>query len=583
MISLTLLFASDPSYDEDLIHYLESQSEFDVLTARTGAETLALLDRADVDVLLFGRDLPDMDAETLLDRTQTRDPLLPTVFLSDGEYTLGDADRAPHPTTVVQMQRADAPEQVRDRITTLVQCLRGDQFFLDDSPERTSLSRMTDGFYALDSDWQFTSVNEYAETLLQKSAADLIGCNVWNAFPETTDTILYEKYTTAVETGTTSEFEFYHEPLETWFHVTAYPSGDGLSVYFGDITDEILLSQAVDVADLGIIITDPHQSDNPIIYVNQGFEALTGYSGAEALGRNCRFLQGIQTDPDTVSKLRRAIDRREPVTVELINYRKNGTPFWNRLQVTPVFDVNGSLTHFIGFQQDVTTHVEERQRAEMFQRLLRHNLRNSMNVILGQAVHLAETTELDTAQLAPIFEHGGSLLRASDRVRDTDTLLERVRVETTTSVGLTTLCETAATSVSDSYPNAEITTDVPADVRVLGPDALQVVFEELLENAVKHADHPSPSATVTADLDTQRRPDGTDRPIVRVSVIDSGPLLTDQEKTTLLGREETALQHGSGLGLWLVQWLVTMAGGSVTVSEHAAGGNEITVTLLRAD
>lgn len=104
----------------------------------------------------------------------------------------------------------------------------------------------------------------------------------------------------------------------------------------------------------GITIADAGFPDNPLIYANAGFERLTGYSVAEVLGRNCRFLQGPGTDPATVDTLRTAIHEKREVTVQLLNYRKDGTPFWNRLSITPVRNAAGAVTHFIGVQSDVT-------------------------------------------------------------------------------------------------------------------------------------------------------------------------------------------------------------------------------------
>jgi PAS domain S-box-containing protein len=110
----------------------------------------------------------------------------------------------------------------------------------------------------------------------------------------------------------------------------------------------------------GITIADANLPDQPLIYANAGFERLTGYSVAEVLGRNCRFLQGPGTDPATVDTLRTAIREQREVTVQLLNYRKDRTPFWNRLSITPVQDSSGAVTHFIGVQSDVTAEKEAR-------------------------------------------------------------------------------------------------------------------------------------------------------------------------------------------------------------------------------
>ena len=102
-----------------------------------------------------------------------------------------------------------------------------------------------------------------------------------------------------------------------------------------------------------MIITDPRQRDNPIVFVNDAFLTLTGYTREETLGRNCRFLQGPGTNVDDVASVRQAISYEQPIEIELLNYKKDGSLFWNRLLVSPVFD-GGELTYFFASQFDVT-------------------------------------------------------------------------------------------------------------------------------------------------------------------------------------------------------------------------------------
>jgi sigma-B regulation protein RsbU (phosphoserine phosphatase) len=116
----------------------------------------------------------------------------------------------------------------------------------------------------------------------------------------------------------------------------------------------VLKDRALDAAAEGITIADARLPGMPLIYVNTGFERLTGYSADSVLGRNCRFLQGPGTDPATAREIRRAIDDNLECLVEILNYRKDGASFWNRLSITPVVDGSGQVTHFIGVQSDVT-------------------------------------------------------------------------------------------------------------------------------------------------------------------------------------------------------------------------------------
>ena len=113
-----------------------------------------------------------------------------------------------------------------------------------------------------------------------------------------------------------------------------------------------------------MLITDPSKPDNPIVFVNAAFSKLTGFDHDEILGRNCRFLQGPLTDRDEVGRLREAIMARDPIELELLNYRKDGTTFWNRLLVSPVFSDDGELTYYFASQFDVTFERERLTRLE---------------------------------------------------------------------------------------------------------------------------------------------------------------------------------------------------------------------------
>ncbi|MGR4067927.1 EAL domain-containing protein [Billgrantia sp. C5P2] len=119
-------------------------------------------------------------------------------------------------------------------------------------------------------------------------------------------------------------------------------------------TELRILQRSVEASINGIVITDARQPDNPIIYVNEAFERITGYGRDEVLGHNCRFLQGSETDAEAMAQLRQAIAGQRELNVTLCNYRKDGTPFWNNLYLAPVKDDKGIATHFIGIQHDIS-------------------------------------------------------------------------------------------------------------------------------------------------------------------------------------------------------------------------------------
>ncbi|MBU3824851.1 MAG: EAL domain-containing protein [Candidatus Oceanisphaera merdipullorum] len=115
-----------------------------------------------------------------------------------------------------------------------------------------------------------------------------------------------------------------------------------------------LLQRGIDASRNGVLMADASDPNLPAVYANAAFQEITGYQKDEVLGLNCRFLQGKDTDPEAVEQIRRAIRERREQQVTLLNYRKDGTPFWNWFSIAPVFGLDGSCTHYVGIQQDVT-------------------------------------------------------------------------------------------------------------------------------------------------------------------------------------------------------------------------------------
>ncbi len=108
-----------------------------------------------------------------------------------------------------------------------------------------------------------------------------------------------------------------------------------------------------DEAEMSVVFSDPHQPDNPMIYVSDEFEKQTGYSPEEALGRNCRFLQGPDTHPEAVKAITAALRAQTRFTIDILNYRKDGSAFVNRLRIRPIYDADGRLLFYAGAQNPV--------------------------------------------------------------------------------------------------------------------------------------------------------------------------------------------------------------------------------------
>ena len=120
----------------------------------------------------------------------------------------------------------------------------------------------------------------------------------------------------------------------------------------GDVSKAGWLTE--DEREQSVVISDPSRPDMPIIYVSDEFERQTGYPPEEVLGRNCRFLQGPETDPKAVQAIRDALAEEAELTIDLLNYRKDGTKFWNRLRIRPLFGEDGKLVYYAGAQNPIS-------------------------------------------------------------------------------------------------------------------------------------------------------------------------------------------------------------------------------------
>jgi PAS domain S-box-containing protein len=333
------------------------------------------------------------------------------------------------------------------------------------------------------------------------------------------------------------------------------------------------MARAVDAAPLGVTLSDPSREDNPLVYANDGFIELTGYDREAALGRNCRFLQGPNTDPETVAEIRAAIDDERPVSVVIRNYRADGTEFWNSLSISPVRDATGEVNHFIGFQQDITARIERQRQIETLGRYLRHNLRNRMNVVTGMAELIKAHGDPPLTEYADRIEHTSRVLMENVDKERVITELLRTDDPPVVAIDLPTTLREAVADLRADYPDADVTLSVPESAPVDAIGRLGTALSELLTNAVVHNDD-TPSVAVTVE----QGPETT-----TVEITDDGPGIPDVEVDVLTGTvEETDVVHGQGLGLWLVYLIVRRSGGTVTFDDAPNGGSVVTVALRTA-
>lgn len=260
------------------------------------------------------------------------------------------------------------------------------------------------------------------------------------------------------------------------------------------------VNSAVERAGVAIIMTDPLVPDNPITYVNEAFETITGYPREDALGRNCRFLQGPRTDAADVEAIRAGLRSGQEFQVTLTNHRADGTPFRNQLLVSPVRDATGEINAYFGVQRDVTDKPGDEPRGDAnsdntlsLLRELQHRVKNHLSMIVGM-IRMQAKREVTPESLravarrvealALLYEEvlGASLNGGDNDEIRVDAYLDRI------SKALGGL--TAAESISVKVDCEEITLPMDQAAR------LGLLLSELLTNALEHAFEGRETGTV---------------------------------------------------------------------------------------
>jgi len=421
-------------------------------------------------------------------------------------------------------------------------------------------------------EFRIRRVNSVYEELTGVSATELRGKTLREVVGDEWEVVLEEHYRNCVEQAEPIEYE---ERLQVdsqdriWQTKLAPVVEDGDVVQLvgatRDITDQKerekqlkSRTRAMEKAPVGITISDPNREDNPLSYVNEYFVEQTGYSKDEALGRNCRFLQGERTDPEPIETMRAAVASGEPTSVELRNYRKDGTEFWNRVDIAPLFDEDGSLIDFVGYQQEVTEEVEykrqlERQneRLDEFVSLVSHDLRNPLTVA---------KVRLDLVREECDSKHLEALETAHERMEElVENLLPLVRqgkqVVEPERISLGRLAEETWNHVVTGDATLVVDTD-----RYVEADSARLtrLLENLLRNAIEHGGDVS---TVTVgDLD-----DG-------FYVADDGDGVPEADREQIFEDGYTTSSEGTGLGLSIVAEIVDDHDWAMAVTESADGG-----------
>jgi PAS domain S-box-containing protein len=468
--------------------------------------------------------------------------------------------------------------------------------------ERT-VEAISDLFAAFDNDWRYMYLNDKAAAFTNHKPADLIGKNIWHEFPDAIGGRFYNEVMEAVRTQSVRCFEATYPNGRCYEH-RAYPHSDGISVFSSDITgrkrseDSLRLrDRAINAANQGILITDAQTGDNPIIYASPGFERITGYTADEVLGRNCRFLQGPETDSQTVLRVREAIRAGESCTVEMLNYRKDGTPFWNELSISPVRDDANKLTHFVGVQADISARrlmgeqLRQAQKMESVGRLaggVAHDFNNMLTIIMGCSDIVLGGMEADD----PSYELLKEVKSASERAASlTRQLLAFSRQELIApqAMNLNDVVAHTKTMLQRLIgEDIELTFSLKPDLPTIRADRGQL--EQILVNLAVNARDAMPQggdlaietkAVLKTELDVKHRMNAGADEYVVLDVSDTGcgfdPKLADRLFEPFFTTK--GIGDGTGLGLAVVHGIVTQTGGFVDVRTEQNKGSQFRIFL----
>jgi PAS domain S-box-containing protein len=495
-----------------------------------------------------------------------------------------------------------------------------------------TLESITDGFFAVDRDWRLTYINRQAERLWGRERDTMLGRVLWDVYPEALSSVFEHFYRRAMGGETGISFDALYPPLQMWFGVDCHPSEDGLSVYFRDVTATRASSQQLklleaSVAQLNdvVMITEPAPEllqGRRIVFVNDAFERLTGYSRAEVMGRSPGLLGSSSADAAELDRIRRAEDRFEPVHAELTGTTKDGRQYPIELDITPVAAAGGGVTHSVSITRDISERrrseealrelnagLEERVRlrtqemerarelAEQANRAkssflatMSHEIRTPMNGVIGMIDVLEESRLLPNQRdmVKTARESAYALLAIVDDVLDFSKIeAGQFMVDdapTDVAAVVEGVCDALRTLSENKGVGLRLYADPRLPSRMLGDAGrLRQVLMNLVGNAIKFSSGRTRSGSVSLRALRIAAGSGDDTLALVVSDngvgMDAGTLARLFSPFTQADASTTRRFGGTGLGLSISHRLVTMMGGEITVSSQVDQGSTFTVRL----
>ena len=452
------------------------------------------------------------------------------------------------------------------------------------------LDHAQDKIALLDDDGVFTYVNNAAERLLGYEPDDLVGTNTFEyVHPDDIETVR-ERFTEAVtsEAYTAGSVEYrFRAADDSWVWLESRMSNvtdetlDGYVVSSRNITDRVVAEQECQRVTTRLQELSSTASDvlwmfsgdwSELLFVNPAYESVFGGSIEAAEADPSAFIDAIH--PDDVPAVEDAMGCLAAGRSVEMEYRVNperNYQTWVWVQAEPIIE-DGEVVRIAGFVRDITDRRRRERQLSVMDNLLRHNVRNDIGVIVGNAELIEESVPEAADRAAVIRRTGNGLLKSAEKQRG---VIEALRgASAVRPVDLTAVVAASVDAVRDRYPDAEITLSMPETAPTCGTNELEAAVVELIENAVTHNEAGQPTVDVTVSVDDA----------VTLTVEDKSVVIPAMESSVLTGDHEMdALYHSSGLGFWLVYWVIELSDGSIAVEGREDGGNRIRVTLPHHD
>lgn len=484
-----------------------------------------------------------------------------------------------------------------------------------------TMEGITDGFYLLDPHWNFSYLNATAERLFKRSRGALLGQCYWDMFPDKVGGVIEAEFRQTVDGQVTRHFEVFYAPLAAWFDVHCYPMGAGIAVYLHDITQRRaeqaqlrLLQTAVARLNDTVVIAEAVKQpttagSTPVVFVNEAFERCTGYDRTAILGQDFTAILRSRLPTAEWARVRLAMSQWQPTRAEIAMVSKTGTEIWLEVDITPIADDNGRLTHWVAVKRDVTGRKRDQQEIldlsqtlnrelegrvqlrttqlarahhelESFAYAVSHDLRSPLNTIAGFIQLLLKA---DGDRVSPKGHHYLDRIAAGahqmgDLIGGLLTLAHLSREEPRReAVDLSAMTERLARHGQQQQPGRQAEVRVQPGLQVQAdPRLLEVVLNRLLDNAWKFS---ARQAVTRIDVGSETGPDGECVFFVRDNGVGFDMAFQHKLFSTFERLHTPGQFTGTGIGLATAKRVVESHGGRIWAYSQVDQGAAFYFTL----